>query len=48
MLTRLNRIYHEFPRLFWVVVVVSFIDRIGGTLLFRSSRFTSLRSSTLG
>jgi MFS family permease len=34
MLTRLNRIYHEFPRLFWTVVIVSFIDRIGGTLLF--------------
>lgn len=34
MLTRLNKIYHEFPRLFWVVVGVSFIDRIGGTLLF--------------
>ena len=34
MIERLNRIYHEFPRLFWVVVVVSFIDRIGGTLLF--------------
>jgi MFS family permease len=34
MIARLNKIYHEFPRLFWVVVVVSFIDRIGGTLLF--------------
>jgi len=34
MFTRLNKIYHEFPRLFWVVVVVSFIDGIGGTLLF--------------
>jgi MFS family permease len=34
MLARLNKIYHEFPRLFWVVVAVSFIDRIGGTLLF--------------
>ena len=34
MFARLNKIYHEFPRLFWVVVVVSFIDRIGGTLLF--------------
>src|SRR5512143_2299988 len=34
MIERLNKIYHEFPRLFWVVVVVSFIDRIGGTLLF--------------
>src|SRR5512138_919116 len=34
MFTRLTKIYHEFPRLFWVVVIVSFIDRIGGTLLF--------------
>lgn len=34
MLNRLKQIYHEFPRLFWVVVGVSFIDRIGGTLLF--------------
>jgi MFS family permease len=34
MFARINQIYHEFPRLFWVVVVVSFIDRIGGTLLF--------------
>jgi MFS family permease len=34
MFARINKVYHEFPRLFWVVVVVSFIDRIGGTLLF--------------
>lgn len=34
MIARLKKIYHEFPRLFWVVVVVSFIDRVGGTLLF--------------
>lgn len=34
MFARLNKIYHEFPRLFWVVVAVSFIDRVGGTLLF--------------
>ena len=34
MFDRLRKIYHEFPRLFWVVVGVSFIDRIGGTLLF--------------
>ena len=34
MFARLNKIYHEFPRLFWVVVSVSFVDRIGGTLLF--------------
>ena len=34
MFSRLKEVYHEFPRLFWVVVAVSFIDRIGGTLLF--------------
>jgi len=34
MFTRLNKIYHEFPRLFWTVVGISFIDRVGGTLLF--------------
>ena len=31
---RLRKIYHEFPKKFWFVVVVSFIDRVGGTLLF--------------
>ncbi len=34
MLARLTKIYNEFPRKFWVVVGVSFIDRVGGTLLF--------------
>lgn len=34
MFTRLNKIYHEFPRLYWIVVAVRFIDGIGGTLLF--------------
>jgi MFS family permease len=34
MFTRLSKIYHEFPSKFWIVVLVSFIDRIGGTLLF--------------
>jgi MFS family permease len=34
MFTRLNKIYYEFPRLYWVVVAVRFIDGIGGTLLF--------------
>jgi MFS family permease len=31
---KLKKIYLEFPQKFWVVVAVSFIDRIGGTLLF--------------
>src|SRR5689334_12578004 len=34
MLARFHKIYHEFPRLFWIVVGISFVDRIGGTLLF--------------
>lgn len=34
MLTRFNKIYFEFPRLFWVVVAIRFVDGIGGTLLF--------------
>ncbi|HWR65608.1 MAG TPA: MFS transporter [Bellilinea sp.] len=34
MFTNLAKIYNEFPRKFWVVVGVSFIDRVGGTLLF--------------
>lgn len=34
MFARINKIYYEFPRLFWVVVGVRFIDGIGGTLLF--------------
>ena len=34
MLKRIQTIYKEFPQKFWIVVAVSFIDRIGGTLLF--------------
>ena len=34
MLPRLRKIYYDFPRKFWVVVGASFIDRVGGTLLF--------------
>ncbi len=34
MFNRIRAIYHEFPRKFWTVVGVSFIDRVGGTLLF--------------
>ncbi len=33
-MNRLTQIYNEFPRRFWMVVGVSFIDRVGGTLLF--------------
>lgn len=30
----LKSVYYEFPQQFWIVVVVSFVDRVGGTLLF--------------
>jgi MFS family permease len=31
---RLANIYHEYPPAFWMVVVVNFIDRLGGSLIF--------------
>ncbi len=34
MLNRIQSIYNDFPRRFWIVVAVSFIDRIGGTILW--------------
>lgn len=34
MFTRFAAIYGEFPRLFWTVVMVRFVDGVGGTLLF--------------
>ena len=30
----LRTLYHEFPRRFWIVVGVHFVDKIGGTLVF--------------
>jgi len=34
MFKRLDQIYNDFPRKFWLVVLTSFIDVIGNTLLF--------------
>jgi MFS family permease len=34
MIERFKKIYHEFPSQFWVVVVTSFIDGIGNTMVF--------------
>ncbi|OQY35123.1 MAG: hypothetical protein B6I38_01770 [Anaerolineaceae bacterium 4572_5.1] len=34
MFARLKNICQEFPSKFWVVVITSFIDSVGGTLLF--------------
>src|SRR5512147_1371572 len=30
----INKVYKEFPRLFWLVVFTRFIDALGGTILF--------------
>jgi MFS family permease len=32
--SKVAQLYHEFPRRFWVVVGVHFIDKIGGTIVF--------------
>ena len=34
MFTKLGGVYQEFPRKFWIVVLVSFIDALGSHLLF--------------
>src|SRR5512141_3236519 len=34
MLSRLKKIYAEFPSLFWIIVGTQFIDSIGSSLLF--------------
>jgi MFS family permease len=34
LITSFKKIYREFPRKFWIVVLVSFIDKVGGTLVF--------------
>jgi MFS family permease len=31
---KISKLYHEYPRIFWVVIVITFIDRLGGSLLF--------------
>jgi MFS family permease len=34
MFTRLNKLYHQFPSRFWIIILAFFIDSIGATLLF--------------
>ncbi len=34
MFNQLRQIYNDFPRRFWIVVMVSFIDRLGGNMLW--------------
>jgi len=34
LLTRTRKIYHEYPRAFWIYNVIVFIDRLGGFMLY--------------
>lgn len=34
MFQNITKTYHEYPRTFWMMVFVNFIDRLGGSLLF--------------
>ena len=34
MLEKITTTYHEYPRTFWMMILVNFIDRLGGSLLF--------------
>ncbi len=33
-LQKMKDVYDEYPRIFWILVVITFIDRIGGALIF--------------
>jgi MFS family permease len=33
-MNRTLQIYHEYPRTFWMMILVNFVDRLGGSLLF--------------
>ncbi len=33
-LSKLRAIYNEYPRTFWTLILITFIDRIGGSMLF--------------
>ena len=33
-LQKMKDVYQEYPRIFWILTVITFIDRIGGALLF--------------
>jgi len=34
MLKNFKSTYNEFPPRFWILVIASFVDRVGGTLIF--------------
>src|ERR1041384_1281171 len=34
LLDRIRKIYHEYPRAFWIYNIIIFIDRLGGFMLY--------------
>jgi len=33
-LQKMKDVYHEYPRVFWLLIMITFIDRLGGALIF--------------
>ena len=33
-MNRVLQVYREYPRVFWMMILVNFVDRLGGSLLF--------------
>jgi len=31
---KMKNVYHEYPRVFWILMIITFVDRIGEALLF--------------
>ena len=31
---KMRDVYHEYPRVFWALMVITFVDRVGGALIF--------------
>ncbi len=48
MFTRIKETYNEFPRTFWTLVGASFIDRLGGTMIFPSFSLYVTRKFNVG
>lgn len=48
MLARIRRLYNEYPRTFWMMILINFIDRLGGSILFPFFALYLTRRFSLG
>lgn len=46
-MNRILQIYREYPRTFWMMIFVNFVDRLGGSLLFPFFALYITKSSML-